>query len=708
MKNPTSLAPEALYRHCNASQFTFKTTAELNDDYNDEIIGQARAVEAIRFGIGIHHEGFNLFALGPNGTGKLTAVNRYLSQKAPLEPTPDDWCYVNNFEHPHKPRALRLPAGQAVTLSQDMKHLIQDLCTIIPTTFASEEYQTKKKAIEAELKGRENEAMEALRKEALERKIALVSTPAGFAFVPIRKGEVISPDEYLLLTAEEQQAIQTEVATLQEALQKIMHQVPHWLREAKARIQQLNEEVAAYTIAPLFNELSQRYSGLPDVLVYLQNVQGDVVDNVADFLEDDDSMESRLEHALSGESPYLQRYQVNVLVDHSNQHGAPVLCEDQPTYQNLVGRIEHVAQMGALLTNFRLIKPGVLHEANGGYLILDARKLLLQPYAWEGLKHALRAREIRIESIGQIYSWISTVSLEPEPIPLDIKVILTGERLLYYLLCEFDPDFAELFKVAADFEDEMKRDETNNIAYAHLIAALVHKEQLRHFDRTAVARVIEQSARLAGDAEKLTTRMQNVSDLLREANFWAGEAGRETVTAADVQQALDAQSYRAGRLRERILESVLHDTVLIDTEGAVIGQVNGLSVIALGEYAFGRPSRITANVSLGKGEVIDIERQVELGGPIHSKGVMILSGFLSARYAAERPFSLSATLVFEQSYSGVEGDSASSAELYALLSALAGVPLKQGLAVTGSVNQRGQVQAIGGVNEKIEGFFDLC
>jgi lon-related putative ATP-dependent protease len=710
MTIPTPLSPEALYRRCNAEQFVFTTTAELNGDYANEIIGQARAVEAIRFGIGIHHEGFNLFALGPNGTGKFTAVNHFLLQKAAAEPTPQDWCYVYNFEQPHKPRALPLPAGQAVVLSQAMKRLVQDLFTIIPAAFTSEEYQAQKKTVEVELKEREVEALEMLRQQALERKIAFVQTPAGFAFAPIKEGEVISPDEFLRLTPEEQRVIESEVVALQETLQKIMRQVPHWLREAQERIKQLNEEVATYAVTPLFNELHQKYNSLPDVLAYLQAVQADVVENVTDFLERDDPPGSRLERALSGESQkqYLTHYQVNVLVDRSNVQGAPVVYEDQPSYQNLVGRIEHVSQMGALLTDFTLIKPGVLHKANGGYLILDARKLLLQPYAWEALKHALRAREIRIESLGQIFSWISTVSLEPEPIPLDIKVVLTGERLLYHLLCQYDPDFAELFKVAADFEDEMDRSEANDLAYARLIAALARKEQLRHFDRAAVARVIEHSARLVGDAEKLTTRMQSVSDLLREANFWAGEAGREIVTAADVQQALDAQVYRASRLRERVQEAVLHDTVLIDTEGAVIGQVNGLSVIMLGEYAFGRPSRITARVRLGKGEVVDIERQVEMGGPIHSKGVMILSGFLGARYAAERPFSLSATLVFEQSYSGVEGDSASSAELYALLSALAGAPIKQSLAVTGSVNQRGQVQAIGGVNEKIEGFFDLC
>jgi lon-related putative ATP-dependent protease len=405
---------------------------------------------------------------------------------------------------------------------------------------------------------------------------------------------------------------------------------------------------------------------------------------------------------------FVRRYQVNVIVDHSGATGAPVIYEDHPTAQNLVGRIEHMAQMGALITDFNLIKAGALHRANGGYLILEARKVLLQPFAWEELKRALSSEEIRVEVLGQTLSLISTVSLEPEPIPLDVKVVLLGERLLYYTLSQLDPDFAELFKVAADFEDQMDRTSENHLLYARMIATMVRQEGLRPFDRQAVARVIEQSARIAGDAERLSTHVQSIADLLREADYWAGEAQRGVVSAADVQRAIDAQIYRSDRVRERLQEEIQRGTILIDSQGAKVGQVNGLSVITLGQFAFGRPSRITARVRLGRGEVVDIEREVALGGPIHSKGVLILSSYLGARYAMDRPLSLSASLVFEQSYSGVEGDSASSAELYALLSALADLPIKQGLAVTGSVNQYGQVQAIGGVNEKIEGFFDVC
>jgi lon-related putative ATP-dependent protease len=404
----------------------------------------------------------------------------------------------------------------------------------------------------------------------------------------------------------------------------------------------------------------------------------------------------------------LRRYRVNVLVDHSRSEGAPVIYEDNPTYQNVIGRVEHRAQMGALLTDFNLIKPGVLHRANGGYLILDARKVLLQPYAWEGLKRALRAGQVHIESIGQMLSLLSTVTLEPEPIPLDVKVALLGDRLLYYLLAQYDPEFGDLFKVAADFDEQMDRSEENQEPYAQLLGTLARKEELRPLDRGATARVIEHSARMVGDAEKLTARTRQVADLLREADYWAAQNGNGVMTKADVEQAIDAQIYRSDRLRERMQEGIQRGTILIDTEGAKIGQVNGLSVIQLGGFAFGRPSRITARVRLGKGEVVDIEREVELSGPIHSKGVLILSGFLGSHYVQDKPLSLSASLVFEQSYSGVEGDSASSAELYALLSAIAEAPLKQSLAVTGSVNQHGQVQAIGGVNEKIEGFFDVC
>lgn len=712
MNAPQPLAPDQLYHAFDGSLLPFETTAELADGL--EIIGQQRAVDAIRFGIGINHHGYNLFALGPNGIGRQTTVNRFLSQRAAGEPIPDDWCYVYNFEQPHKPRAHRLPPGRAVVFRDDMKKLSGELLTVLPATFGGEEYQLQKRSLEEELRGTHTEALERLRAEAQGHSIALIQTPGGFAFAPLKEdGEVISPDEFMRLDQEAQKKIETEVGELQEKLQRIMQQIPNLHREMQKRLRELNQRVVEFTIAPLLDELRQKYNDLASIAQHLADVQNDIVENYEAFIQDEESNGRQLLGAIMGmtsaeRKPSTTRYEVNVMIDNSQAQGAPVIFLDQPRFQNLVGMVEHVAQMGALVTDFTLIKPGALHEANGGYLLIDALKLLSEPYAWEGLKRALRKGEIAIESIGQAYSLISTISLEPEPIPLDVKVVLIGERLLYYLLSSHDPEFNELFKVSADFEDEVERGPDSALAYARVIAEVSRAEKLRPFDQQAVARVVEQGSRLAEDARKLSTHMQSVTDLLREANYWAAEAGRDVVAREDVQKALDTHAYHSGRVQERIQESILRGQVLIDTAGAIVGQVNGLSVYTMGSRAFGRPTRITARVRMGGGEVIDIEREVDMGGPIHSKGVLILSGFLGQRYAAEQPLSLMATLVFEQSYGGIEGDSASSAELYALLSALSGAPIKQSLAVTGSVDQLGRVQAIGGVNEKIEGFFDVC
>jgi len=708
MTTAQPLKAEQLRQICDPSQFDFETTAELED--LNEIVGQERAVEAIQFGIGIQREGYNLFALGPSGTGKRTTTRQFLDQRAAAEPTPSDWCYVNNFEQPHKPRALRLPPGQGVVLRKDMEQLVEELRSAIPAAFESEDYRTRKQEVEEEFKERQEKVFGEIQKQAQERGIALIRTPVGLAFAPLREGEVISPDEFQKLPEEERKRVEADISKLQEQLQTTIYQVRQWEREAREKVRELDRQVAMFAVGHLIDELREKYAELPDVVDYLNAVQQDVIENVDEFRKPEEApqvMGIPLPRSLIG-PPLFRRYQVNVLVDHSESKGAPVIYEDHPTYNNLIGRIEHIAQMGALVTDFNLIKPGALHRANSGYLILDARQLLLQPYAWDGLKRALRSREVRIEPLGQALSLVSTVSLEPQPIPLDVKVVLIGERLLYYLLYQLDPDFGELFKVEADFNEEMARTPENNLLYARLIGTMARREGLLPFDRGAVARVIEHSARMAGDAEKLSVHLLSIADLLREADHWASVAGNGVVTADDVQRAIDAQIRRADRLRERVQEEIRRGTILIDTTGERVGQVNGISVVALGNFAFGRPNRITARVRLGRGKVVDIEREVELGGPIHSKGVLILSGFLGARYAAERPLSLSASLVFEQSYGGVEGDSASLAELCALLSALAEVPIKQSLAVTGSVNQHGEVQAIGGVNEKIEGFFDVC
>jgi lon-related putative ATP-dependent protease len=702
----------ALYQRCDPTQFTFESTDDLPD--LTEMIGQTRAVEAVRFGIGIRRDGFNLFALGPEGTGKHTLVHHYLERQAATQPPPSDWCYVNNFAESYKPCALRLPPGGGPTLRREIERLVEELRTAVATTFESENYRTRRQEIEEEFRERQEKALADMQRLAQERGLALIRTPMGLAFAPLRGGQVISPEDFQKLPPEEQEHTQADVAALQEELQKSLGQMPQWDRERRAKVKDLDEEVGMYAVGPLVEELRRKYTDLPEVVEYLRRVQQDVIEHLDEFratteapsVTPTEGGSPRLPTAAG--TPFFRRYRVNVLVDHSGASGAPVIYEDHPTVQNLMGRIEHMAQMGALVTDFNLIKAGALHRANGGYLILEARKVLLQPFAWEELKRALSSQEVRVEALGQMLSLVSTVSLEPAPIPLDVKVVLLGERLLYYMLAERDADFGELFKVAADFEDRMDRTSENHLLYAQMIATMARQEQLRPLDRQAVARVIEQSARLAGDAERLSTHVRSIADLLREADYWAGEAQHRIVSEADVQHAIEAQIYRSDRVRERIQEEIQRGTILIDTQGAKVGQVNGLSVIALGQFAFGRPSRITARVRLGRGEVVDIEREVALGGPIHSKGVLILSSYLGARYAQERPLSLSASLVFEQSYSNVEGDSASSAELYALLSALAELPIKQGLAVTGSVDQYGQIQAIGGVNEKIEGFFDIC
>ena len=702
------LRPDQLCQTCDGSQFDFETTDELED--LAEIIGQERAVNAVQFGIGIRREGYNLFALGPSGTGKRTTIGQFLDQKAATEPIPSDWCYVNNFEFSYQPRALQLPPGRGVVLRKDMEKLVEELRTAIPAAFESEDYRTRRQEAQEEFKEQQEKAFGELREQARERSIALIRTPSGLAVAPLKEGEVMSPDEFQKLPEEERKRLEKEIADVQEQLQQTLPQARQWEREAREKVKELDRQVATFAVGGMMDEIRDTYADLAHVVDYLNAVQKDVVDNLDGFRKRDEETQAMgipLPSSVAQE-PLLRRYQVNVLVDHSESKGAPVVYESNPTYNNLIGRIEQIAQMGALLTDFNLIKPGALHRANGGYLILDARQLLLQAYAWEGLKRAIRSRQVRIESLGQALSLISTVSLAPEPIPLDVKVVLIGDRMLYYQLYQLDPDFGELFKVEADFSEEMVRTSENNLLYARLIATMARRNDLHPFDRGAVARVIEHSSRLAGDAERLSVHLLSIADLLREADYWAGVSGNGVVTGDDVQRAIDAQIHRADRVRERVQDRILRGTILIDSSGERVGQVNGLSVIGLGNFAFGQPSRITARVRIGGGKVVDIEREVELGGPIHSKGVLILSSFLGARYAAEHPLSLSASLVFEQSYGGVEGDSASMAELCALLSALAQVPVRQSFAMTGSVNQHGESQPIGGDNEKIEGFFDIC
>lgn len=699
------LSPQVLFQCCNPDDFKFNTTADLED--LTEIIGQARAFNAIKFGTSIRRDGYNLYVLGPPGMGKHTLVRQFLENKAREEPVPSDLCYVNNFSQPHKPKALLLPPGRGASLRKDMQQLVDELRIAIPAAFESDEYRSKTETIKAELNERQESAFQVLSEDAEKQSIALLKTPGGFALAPTRDDKVIEPEEYDKLSEDEKERVEKVVSELQERLQKIIRQIPQWRKDKREKIKKLNKEITLLAVGSLISDIRNDYTDFPFILAYLEEIQQDVIDNVDDFRKQEELPLSGM-GSLSLENTTFRRYQVNVLVDHSEQKGAPIIYDDHPMYSNLVGRVEHIAQMGALVTDFMLIKPGSLHQANGGYLLVDVLKILTQPFGWEGLKRALTSRKIRIESLGQMLSLVSTVSLEPEPVPMDVKIILFGDRLFYYLLYENDPEFSELFKVAADFEDSIARNQDANNLYAQLIGSLARKEQLLPFDRYAVARIIEQCARVVGDSEKLSTHMQSMVDLLRESEYWAQQAGKKAVDASDVQQAIDTQIHRADRLRQKMHEQIIRGTVLIDTSGETVGQVNGLSVIELGNFAFAQPTRITATTRLGEGELINIEREVELSGAIHSKGVLILTSFLAERFAKDHMLSLTGSLTFEQSYGMIEGDSASVAELCALLSSLSNVPIKQSLAVTGSINQLGQVQAIGGVNEKIEGFFDIC
>ena len=706
-----ALPPAALYKRCDPASLGFATTAELAP--LDQPLGQERAVAAVRFAIGMRSAGYNLFALGPEGTGKITLIRQFLEQAAAGKPGPDDWVYVQNFEEAHRPKALRLPPGRAPDLKKTMESLVEELRIAIPTAFEGDEYRSRRQVFEDEFKEHHEAPFRVIQERASKLGIAVIRTPVGLALAPMKEGEVIGPDDFKALPEDQQIRLKADMEELQSELEERLADLPQQTRLQRQKIRELDRETAEAALAHSIEDARKGWTDVPAALDFLDAVRADAIDNLGDFLEQrkesDGEEQNGSGHRHSGHDvAAFRRYRVNVLVTNSAEGGAPVINEDYPTQPNLVGRVEHLARQGALITDFNLIKPGALHKANGGFLVLEARKLLLNPYAWEDLKRALTAREIRIESPGQSMGLFATVTLEPEPIPLDVKVVLIGDPMLYYLLAQEDPDFSQLFKVAADFDYRMDRSAEHEIGLARIIAGLTRKEGLRALDAPAVARLIEHGSRLAEDGEKLTTHMASIADLVREAAHWAGEAKAPLVGAVHVQRAIDEHVYRHDRVRDHVLEEITRGTVLIDCQGEEVGQVNGLVVMELGTFAFGRPSRITCRVHLGRGDLVDIEREVDLGGPIHSKGVMILTSFLSARFAQEQPLNLSANLVFEQSYGEVEGDSASSAELYCLLSALAELPIRQGFAVTGSVNQHGQIQAIGGVNEKIEGFFDVC
>lgn len=700
------ISPEEAYQRCNVDELPFETTAEIEE--LTRYIGQDRALEAVEFGISMGHRGFNLFVVGPEGSGRHSVVQSFINKQAAKETTPNDWCYVFNFEEPHKPLALEFPPKQGPQFRKEMHELLDTLKTTIPSVFEGDDYRTKRRAIKEDLEGKVDTIYADLIEKGRAQSIGVIRNEQGIVFNPLDdKGKPMDLAAYRKMPAEKQEEFEKKIENLHTFLQKIVHQVSMLNRETKERKRALKKETAGHCVARVIDALKAKYfADQGKIFQYLNRVERELIEKVDDFLEPSEAHVEGVISFVHG-PPTFDQYDVNVLLTHETD-GAPVVYEDLPTYQNLHGRIEHQARMGMLTTNFSLIMPGALHRGNGGYLIIDAGRLLMQPFAYEGLKRTLRSGQIRMEPVERLFGLMSTVTLEPEPIPLNVKVVLIGQPLIYYLLSDYDPEFASLFKVQADFEYDMERSTENQQRYAALIAGLVREKELLPLHKTAVARVIEEASRHAGDCKKLSLHIRKIADLIKEADYLAAKNHKECIEAEDIEMAVAARKRRGGRIHDRILMSIEDDIRHIETSGERLGQVNGLSVVEIGSDAFGFPTRITAVTRPGKGEIIDIEREVDLGGPLHSKGVMILASFLSGRYARSIPLGLQASLTFEQSYGDVEGDSASCAELCALLSSLADVPIKQHLAITGSISQKGEVQPVGGLNEKIEGFFDVC
>lgn len=703
MADVMPLAAASLRTRCNPEQFDFDTTETLDGHPGD--LGQARAMEALRFGLAVGHSDYHVFVLGEPGSGKHATTFRLLRERAAREAVPPDLCYLHNFDEPLHPRLLTMPAGRGAALRADMQTLIRELGPAIEGAFGSDPHTERIEALQDAHKKREEAALREIGQACAADGISLLQTPDGFVFAPTREGEVLSPEAFEALPQGERDTIETAVAGWSDKLAELLNEFPGWRKALREAIARAEHEALTPALAHLMRETRERHADLPEVLAFFDAVERDVLDSAVNGVPTEEEDEDTLE---AEENIRFNRYQVKLLVDHSASQGAPVVFEDNPGYGNLIGRIEHIVQQGAQISHFSLIRAGALHRATGGYLVVDAERLLTQPYAWEGLKRTLRAGEIRIEPPAEAQGWSGALTLEPQAVPCAVKVVMIGDRDLFYLLMENDPDFAELFKIAADFDDDLPRDAGSEYQYARLLAMLARGAGLLPLDRAAVARMVEEGARIAEDASRLTLKTRSLADLMREADHFAREAGATRIGRGDIETALAARVRRSGRYSERVRQSMLDGTMLISTAGARAGQINGLVVIELAGERFGHPVRISATVRLGEGDVVDIERETELGGAIHSKGVLILSAFLAARYARHQPLSLSASLVFEQSYAPVEGDSASLAELCALLSALTQFPIEQRLAITGSVNQFGEVQVIGGVNEKIEGFFDLC
>ncbi|NOR57327.1 MAG: AAA family ATPase [Sulfurimonas sp.] len=701
-----SLKISDLFHPCDPKLFSFTTTDEL--ELLEQPIGQTTAIEAVNFGVNIKQDGYNIFAMGPSGSGKHSAIMSFLQAKSSVKESPSDWCYVNNFKSNQKPISIELASGKGAQFKEDINELIELIRIILPTIFENNSYRNENEAINQKYVNEQSAIFLELQEEAKNHDVSMKTTFVDrVTFVPIIDGKVLSTEEFNAITGKKKEEITKKMSDFERLVKDRLHKITELNKILQKELKALDRKITQKAVESIIDAVRRKYEDNEKIVLYLDNLQDDVISHVKDFLTKPDNANIP-PFMQEFYAPSFARYNVNLFISHEKEKEAPLIYEDNPTHQNLIGKIEHRSQVGTLVTDFSMIKPGALHRANGGYLVLDARKILLNPFSYEGLKRVLRSKEILIESLAQQYSLMSTTSLEPEPIPLDVKVVLIGERMLYYLLYHYDPDFKELFKVSADFEDEMHINDENIELYARMIGTISKQNNLRPLTPRAVAKVVEHSSRNVSHSLKFSTHLRTLSDLLKEADYYSKENDHNSIEKKDIQKALDSQVERMNRIQMKIYEQIDEGTIMINLIGEVAGQINALSYISIGAHNFGMPSRITARTRVGKGDIIDIERKVELGGPLHSKGVMILSSYLGSRYAKNLPLSLSASLVFEQSYGMIEGDSASSTELYALLSSISELPIKQNIAVTGSVNQFGEVQPIGGVNEKIEGFFDIC
>lgn len=713
---PLALQPAQLARRCSVEHFNFETTADLPP--LRDIIGQPRGVRAIEFGIDMLSPGYNIYVMGARGTGRLTAIERFIQERAAEEAVPPDWVYVHNFDAPHQPVAFQLPGGTGHRLCKDMQTLIGHLRVEFSGAFAGQAFTDQANALKRAFSEKQDELLHELQSKTAEKGFVIRSAPGGMVLAPVKDGQVMAAGDFEALSEPDREALEARRRALEEDVQATMRQAGELEEAARRAYEDLVQATASALLDAELAVLRGSYADIAAVLAHLDAMRADILANVTEFVEmppktesatDEDETPEKKRPLETGTINGMQRYEVNLLVDHADAAGAPVVVVALPTYQNLIGRIEHRVQFGALLTDFTMIKSGALHQANGGYLVIRALDILRQPFAWEALKRALQTGEITVEEPESRGTSVNTTQmLQPAPIPLDIKVIMLGNPLLYYTLFDVEEDFPELFKVKADFAAEMERSEETEALYAGFVATRCHEDGLPHFSAAAVGRVVDYGTWLVADQAKLSTRFGEITDLIREAAYIARRDGRAVTTPEDVGHAIAERQYRNNLYEALSQQHILEGDVTIDTQGAVLGQINGLTVIQMGDHTFGQPSRITARVYVGQADVVQIEREVRMTGPIHDKGVLILRGYLGSMYAQDFPLTLSASLTFEQNYGGVEGDSASSTELFALLSALADLPIRQDLAVTGSVDQRGVIQPIGGVSHKIEGFFAIC